>query len=107
MRRPLGRTFSDSGSILLEGVPISLVMTTLPLTERPAMSAEPATGVGEFRPSAAFPLPRLRAVADFVALPTTKRYITVQGKFGIALLGAGYAMSMMGRRRAKAIARSR
>jgi biofilm PGA synthesis N-glycosyltransferase PgaC len=64
-------------------------MTTLPLTERPAMSAEPATGVGEFRPSAAFPLPRLRAVADFVALPSTKRYITVQGKFGIALLAAG------------------
>ena len=53
------------------------------------MSTEPATGVGEFRPSAAFPLPRLRAVADFVALPSTKRYITVQGKFGIALLGAG------------------
>jgi biofilm PGA synthesis N-glycosyltransferase PgaC len=31
----------------------------------------------------------LRAVADFVALPSTKRYITVQGKFGIALLAAG------------------
>jgi poly-beta-1,6-N-acetyl-D-glucosamine synthase len=64
-------------------------MTTLPLTERPALRTEPATGVGEFRPSAAFPLPRLRPVADFVALPSTKRYITIQGKFGLALLGAG------------------
>ena len=58
------------------------------------MSAEPATGVGEFRPSAAFSLPRLRAVADFVALPTTKRYITVQGKFGLALLGAGVWLTL-------------
>ena len=49
------------------------------------MRTEPATGVGEFRPSAAFPLPRLRPVADFVALPSTKRYITIQGKFGLAL----------------------
>src|SRR5262245_50598138 len=64
-------------------------MTTLPLTERPAMRTEPATGVGEFRPSAAFPLPRLRPVADFVALPTAKRYITIQGKFRLALVGAG------------------
>ena len=53
------------------------------------MRTEPATGAGEFRPSAAFSLPRLRPVADFVALPTTKRYITIQGKFGLALIGAG------------------
>jgi biofilm PGA synthesis N-glycosyltransferase PgaC len=63
-------------------------VTTLPLTERPAIRTEPATGTGEFRSSAAFPLPRLRTVADFVALPSTKRHVTVQGKFGIALAGA-------------------
>jgi len=60
-------------------------MTTVRLTERSAVVAESATATGEFRSSAAFPLPRLRPVADFVALPATKRYITVQGKFGIAL----------------------
>jgi biofilm PGA synthesis N-glycosyltransferase PgaC len=45
---------------------------------------ESATETGEFRSSAAFPLPRLRPVADFVALPTGRRYVTVAGKFGIA-----------------------
>lgn len=70
-------------------VPIPLLMTTLRLTtERPPISAEPATGAGDFRPSAAFPLPRLRTVADFVVLPSTKRYVTIQGKFGIALAGS-------------------
>jgi len=60
-------------------------MTTLPLTEPASVQAESAAGLGEFRASAAFPLPRLRPVADFVALPTPKRYVTVQAKFGIAL----------------------
>src|SRR3954471_7460652 len=89
LRPPFAENFSDSGSIPRAPLPMSLVMTTLPLTERPAMRTEPATDVGEFRPSAAFSLPRLRPVADFVALPSTKRYITIQGKFGLALLGAG------------------
>ena len=89
LRPPLGRNFPETGSIPRTALPILLVMTTLPLTERPAMRAEPAAGNGEFRPSAAFPLPRLRPVADFVALPSTKRYITIQGKFSLALLGSG------------------
>jgi len=60
-------------------------MTTLPLTEPASVQAESAAGLGEFRASAAFPLPRLRPVADFVALPAPKRYVTVQAKFGLAL----------------------
>lgn len=63
-------------------------MTTLPLSERTSVLTESATGTGVFRSSAAFPLPRLRPVADFVALPSTKRYVTVQGKFGLALSAA-------------------
>ena len=43
----------------------------------------------EFRPSAAHPLPHLRPVADSAGLPSTRRYVTVRGKFVIALCGAG------------------
>ncbi len=50
-----------------------------------SVTAESATETGVFRSSAAFPLPRLRPVADFVALPSPKRYLTVQAKFGVAV----------------------
>ncbi len=65
-------------------------MATWPLGQRLAGTAESAAGTEELRSSAAFPLPRMRPVADFVALPATKRYVSVQGKFSIAL-GAGAA----------------
>jgi len=44
---------------------------------------------GEFRPNAAYPLPPLRPVADFVAMPGGRRYVTVQSKFAIAQCVAG------------------
>jgi biofilm PGA synthesis N-glycosyltransferase PgaC len=59
-------------------------MATIPYPSATPASAESATETGVFRSSAAFPLPRLRPVADFVALPTGRRYVTVQAKFGIA-----------------------
>ena len=75
-------------------------MTTAPLAGRrtarrpvpPAPAAGGPTGGtagDQFRPSAAYPLPPLRSVADFVGLPSTRRYVTVRGKFLIALGGAG------------------
>ena len=80
-------------------------MTTAPLTGRPPRRPPPPAPAnphggratkpavdpegGEFRPSAAHPLPPLRSVPDFVGLPSTRRYVTVQGKFLIALGGAG------------------
>ena len=60
------------------------VMATIPVPDA-AVATESATGTGVFRSSAAFPLPRLHPVADFVALPAPKRYVTVQAKFGFAL----------------------
>jgi biofilm PGA synthesis N-glycosyltransferase PgaC len=80
-------------------------MTTAPITDRrflrrpgPSMpdsagpvAAEPASGSAagdQFRPSASHPIPPLRSVADFVALPSGRRYVTVRGKFLIALGGA-------------------
>lgn len=60
-------------------------MATVPYRSTRSATAESATEAGLLRPSAAFPLPRLRPVADFVALPTAKRYVTVQAKFGIAM----------------------
>ena len=75
-------------------------MTTAPVAGRrpppppvPA-SAPPPTRPGptqpsEFRPSAAHPLPQLRPIPDSVGLPSTRRYVTVRGKFVIALCGAG------------------
>ncbi|HZP28364.1 MAG TPA: glycosyltransferase [Acidimicrobiia bacterium] len=68
-------------------------MTTAPLTDRRFLrrSAPPAperVASGQFRPSASHPIPPLRSVADFVALPSTRRYVTVKGKFLIALGGA-------------------
>ena len=59
-------------------------MATVPYSTA-GSATESATEAGLFRPSAAYPLPRLRPVADFVVLPTGKRYVTVQGKFGIAM----------------------
>ncbi len=73
-----------------------------------SVTAESATETGVFRSSAAFPLPRLRPVADFVALPSPKRYVTVQAKFGLAVgaaalflvvaaaVGAGLVVPAMG-----------
>jgi biofilm PGA synthesis N-glycosyltransferase PgaC len=68
-------------------------MTTAPLADRRyrrrSSPPAPKPAVGEqFRPSAAHPIPPLRSVADFVALPSTRRYVTVRGKFLIALGGA-------------------
>jgi len=54
-----------------------------------APPAPPAAGSpGEFRPNAAYPLPPLRPVADFVAMPGGRRYVTVQSKFLIAQCAA-------------------
>ncbi len=77
-------------------------MTTAPPTGRPSRRPPPPAPAGgraappgareragQFRPSAAHPLPPLRSVPDFVGLPSTRRYVTVQGKFLIALGGAG------------------
>ena len=48
---------------------------------------------GEFRPNAAYPLPPLRPVADFVAMPAGRRYVTVQSKFAIAqCVAAGWTI---------------
>lgn len=81
-------------------------MATVPFPDA-ASATESATETGVFRSSAAFPLPRLHPVADFVALPTTKRYVSVQTKFAIAIgaaalwlvaavVGAGLAVPAMG-----------
>ena len=64
-------------------------MATVHYPQSASAVAESATETGAFRSSAAFPLPRLRPVADFVALPAAKRYVTVQAKFGLALGAAG------------------
>ena len=61
-------------------------MTTFPLSSEPGGDR---TAITEFRPSASVPLPRMRSVGDFVALANVRRYITVQNKFLITLLGAG------------------
>lgn len=65
-------------------------MATLPYPH----AAPPAASVSGshpevFRASAAFPLPPLHPVADFVALPTAKRYVTVRAKFALAAGAAG------------------
>src|SRR5581483_4682848 len=87
--RERGRALQVSAS----GPPITRLMTTAPLTDRRFLrrSAPPAperVASGQFRPSASHPIPPLRSVADFVALPSTRRYVTVKGKFLIALGGA-------------------
>src|SRR5581483_4729701 len=87
--RERGRALQVSAS----GPPITRLMTTAPLTDRRFLrrSAPPAperVASGQFRPSASHPIPPLRSVAVFVALPSTRRYVTVKGKFLIALGGA-------------------
>jgi biofilm PGA synthesis N-glycosyltransferase PgaC len=57
------------------------------------MGAPPADGGAdtesrEVRCSAAYPLPHLRPVPDFVGLPSSHRYVTVQSKFVIAQVAA-------------------
>jgi biofilm PGA synthesis N-glycosyltransferase PgaC len=42
----------------------------------------------EFRSNAAYPLPQLKPVPDFVGLPSGRRYVTVQSKFLIAQFAA-------------------
>ena len=69
-------------------------MTTAPIAgrrtfRRPAAPASRAPARDQFRPSASHAIPPLRSVADFVGLPSTRRYVTVRGKFLIALGGAG------------------
>ena len=69
-------------------------MTTAPIAgrrtfRRPAAPASRGPARDQFRPSASHAIPPLRSVADFVGLPSTRRYVTVQGKFLIALGGAG------------------
>src|SRR4051794_33582424 len=63
-------------------------MATVPMHSTTSVTAESTTETGVFRSSAAYPLPRLRPVADFVALPAPKRYVTVRAKFGFAAGGA-------------------
>src|SRR5689334_3521397 len=68
-------------------------MTTAPLADRRLRRRSSPAAPGpvhgdQFRPSANHPIPPLRSVADFVALPSTRRYVTVRGKFLIALGGA-------------------
>src|SRR5512139_3067330 len=68
-------------------------MATVPVHSATSVTAGSASETGVFRSSAAFPLPRLRPVADFVALPAPKRYVTVQAKFGFA--GAATALFLL------------
>jgi biofilm PGA synthesis N-glycosyltransferase PgaC len=49
---------------------------------------------GEYRALAGRPLPPLRRVADFVALPTGNRTLSVDAKFAIASGGAGAAFAV-------------
>ncbi len=59
----------------------------------PASPTAAAAATAEFRSNAAYPLPALRPVADFVGLPSGRRYVTVQSKFVIAQVAAiGWAI---------------
>jgi|GEM_PF-1012369 len=70
--------------------PPSASPPTSPSTEAPSPgpSGESDTESREVRCSAAYPLPRLRPVPDFVGLPSARRYVTVQSKFVIAQVAA-------------------
>jgi biofilm PGA synthesis N-glycosyltransferase PgaC len=60
--------------------------TPRPATPRNDRGSDTASR--EVRCSAAFPLPQLRPVPDFVGLPSGRRYVTVQSKFVIAQVAA-------------------
>ena len=64
------------------------VMTPDVSHREPAPTPEPDRAPGEFRLDAAYPLPEVRPVGDFAALPAGRRYVTVQAKFVIAQIAA-------------------
>src|SRR5262245_39217419 len=71
-------------------------MATVPVPQPATASIGGSARPVEFRSSAAFPLPVLRPVPDFVALPSTGRYVTVQGKFALALGAAACWLVLVG-----------